>query len=242
MPTRLHKRFSQLITLAAALIIVTPAYGKENLTLHFGVVSTDDLSAVVRKYMPALKVLEKSMTEKLDRTVDIRMQIVSEQEQGISHLSQSNVDFTALNNPSYLKAKLSNPDIRILAARNSMYSTTLTPWVARAGMQDSVFIALRASLLDISNSKILTNLRTFGFVQSHDSQYEKDIDNNKITLSVHKRSVKNKRLVNLSGKQVQAIEISKPEPVLSGASEALMNIENRVLGTKVRNIIPILKK
>ena len=218
MLAKLHKPTFQLFAFIAALAVVTPALGKDTLTLNFGVFSTNTPTSVVRKYMPALKELEQSMTAKLDRTVDIRMHISSAREQGAFYLNQGSVDFASLNNASYLKSKSSNPEVRILAAQNAMNSTTLTPWVARAGMHDSIFIALRESLFNIKNSKVLTGLKAFGFVQSHDSQYAN-------YSSEPEHAAVLTKLKTLSARQINASRVSESEPALLGAMEAGVQLE-----------------
>jgi len=216
MLARFYKRASKLLTLTAALIAVTPVFGKETLALNFGVSSSDDPTAVVRKYMPALKELEISMTKKLDQSVDIRMHIAAESTQGADYLDQGIVDFASLSNEQYMESKLSNPGLRILAGKNAMNSNQLTPWVARAGMQDSIFIALRESLFGVKNTNVLTSLRAFGFVQSHDAQYSNSINEHAAIQSTSKRGIV---------KQAQATKIPQLEPRLLGAMEASKDFE-----------------
>lgn len=223
MPARLPKRTPKLLTLLAALLAVTPALGNETLSLNFGVFSTDDASSLVRRYMPTLKALETSMSTKLSRDVDIRMHISTNQNQGTSYLSRGQVDFASLMNESYLTSKQTNPDLRILAAQNAMDSITLTPWVARSGMHDSVFLALRESMFELKNSKVLTSLKAFGFVQSHDSQYATDTTEHKKYTAAIARSISEDNATS-STKYNGSLE-----PALLGAREAELpsNIEGR---------------
>ncbi|MFT6305006.1 MAG: hypothetical protein ACJA0Z_000167 [Halioglobus sp.] len=79
MPAWFIKKTSRLFTLIASLIFVAPAIGQDTIMLEFGVISIDNYTAVVHRYMRTLTVLGQSMTAILDRTVDIRMKIVSEQ-------------------------------------------------------------------------------------------------------------------------------------------------------------------
>ena len=228
MPARLPKRTPKLLTLLAALLAVTPALGNETLSLNFGVFSTDDASSLVRRYMPTLKALETSMSTKLSRDVDIRMHISTNQNQGTSYLSRGQVDFASLKNESYLTSKQTNPDVRILAAQNAMNSITLTPWVARSGMHDSVFLALRESMFELRNSKVLTSLKAFGFVQSHDSQYAIDITEHEEYSAAIARSINNKNTT--SGTKNNG----SSEPALLGAREAGLpaKIEGRGISLK----------
>jgi ABC-type phosphate/phosphonate transport system substrate-binding protein len=235
MPARLHKRTYQLLTLVAALTVVTPAIAKDALTLNFGVFSNANPTAVVRTYMPALKELESSMSAMLDRTVDIRMHISKDQAQGVAYLNQGTVDFASLSNANYLKSKTSNPQIRILAARNAMDSTTLTPWVAKAGMHDSVFMALRESLFNLRNSKALTSLRAFGFVQSDDSQYAHLKTSLKRASSIAYSNY-------LNGKKIPRTILSNSEPALLSAmkAEEFTNYTPRIMADETYQIL--LKK
>jgi ABC-type phosphate/phosphonate transport system substrate-binding protein len=242
MPTWLHKRTSQLFALMAALTFVTPAIGKDTLALEFGVISTESSTSVVRKYMPTLKMLEQSMTAILDQTVDIRMKIVSEQKQGIHQLTQGYLDFASLNNGAYLISKLSTPDLRILAAQNAMDSNTLTPWVARSGLPDSIFMALRESLFNIRNSKVLTSLRAFEFVQGHDSQYADDTGDQRNSENRHRPATMTMRSGTPSEIPGLRTSISVLEPLLLSARDVAIQIDKYVTKAEFHDVNLVLER
>ena len=219
MLARLHKRTQQFIVLTAALFLTAPVLGKDTLSLNFGVFSTENATSVVRRYMPTLQALERSMSVKLNRTVDIRMHIATERNQATLYLSAGDVDFASLSPDSYIASKASEAEVRILAAKNSKDSITLTPWVARAGMRDSVFMALKESMLELQSSKVLTSLNTIEFVQSHDSQYAHLIKQTDEVAALE--SLPNKNTVL----QTEAIQPRVTEPALLAAKRAGVPID-----------------
>ena len=220
-----RKGIAQLLPLIAVLFCGTPASANETLVLNFGVFSNDSATTVVRSYMPTLKVLETSMEKILNRTVDIRMHIAAKPKQGSDQLIQGNVDFASLDTTSYITVKKSNPELRVLAGNNSMNSNVLTPWVARSGLHDSIFVALRESLFSVKNSKVLTSLKTFGFVQSHDAQYS---DSNDLASLDIQLNHKHEALDIPTRKQ-----IAEPEPTILGAQLLDVELEkNRTKNTQ----------
>ena len=94
------------------------SFAESTLRLNFGVYSSNKPSAMVKVYRPILKVLEENMSRHLERDVDIRMQIAKDYDQGISHLINGRVDFSAFGPASYVEAKRMNKDISILAIEN----------------------------------------------------------------------------------------------------------------------------
>ncbi len=102
----------------AATLASTPSFAEDPLRLNFGVYSSNKPSAMVKVYRPILKELETSMSARLNREVDIRMQIAKDYDQGISHLVTGRVDFSAFGPASYVEAKRMNEDINILAVEN----------------------------------------------------------------------------------------------------------------------------
>ena len=102
--------FTLAITCAAST-----ANAAEKLRLNFGVYSSNKPSAMVKVFRPVLKELESNMSEKLQREVDIRMQIAKNYDQGISDLVDGNVDFSHFGPASYVEAKRMNKDINIIA-------------------------------------------------------------------------------------------------------------------------------
>jgi len=172
------------------LLQTTHASADAPITLKFGVHSTEEPTQVVRQFMPALKMLETSMSQRLSGEVDIRMQIAKTVTQNEMSLSSGDVDFASFDALSFRTVKEINPKVRIVAAINAMNTNSLEPWVTRPGMKDRVFTALQDSLLSIKNSKVLTSLEAFGFVQSHKSQYFKATSASKVSLAPPKSTSK----------------------------------------------------
>ncbi|MGQ7846695.1 PhnD/SsuA/transferrin family substrate-binding protein [Granulosicoccus sp. 3-233] len=111
-------RAGLLLTGLLASSFSIPALADGTIRLNFGVYSSNKPSAMVKVYRPILKELEKNMTRRLDRNVDIRMQIAKDYDQGISHLINGRVDFSAFGPASYVEAKRMNQGINILAVEN----------------------------------------------------------------------------------------------------------------------------
>lgn len=110
---------SCLIAVAlAATFATSTASAAEKLRLNFGVYSSNKPSAMVKVFRPVLKELESRMSEKLQREVDIRMQIAKDYDQGISDLVDGNVDFSHFGPASYVEAKRMNNDINIIAVES----------------------------------------------------------------------------------------------------------------------------
>lgn len=101
-----------------ASTLCSDAFAEGTVRLNFGVYSSNKPSAMVKVYRPILKELEASMSERLGKDVDIRMQIAKDYDQGISHLINGRVDFSSFGPASYIEAKRMNKDISILAVEN----------------------------------------------------------------------------------------------------------------------------
>lgn len=111
-------RVGLLLTGLLASTFSTMAFAEGTLRLNFGVYSSNKPSSMVRVYRPILKELEKNMSRRLNRNVDIRMQIAKDYDQGISHLINGRVDFSKFGPSPYIEAKRMNNGISILAIEN----------------------------------------------------------------------------------------------------------------------------
>ena len=89
-----------------------------DVTLKFGVYTSDKPSTMVKKFRPALTVLESKLTAQLGEPVRISMQVAKTYEQGIADLVQGRVDFSRFGPASYVEARHRNPDISILAVES----------------------------------------------------------------------------------------------------------------------------
>ena len=256
--------------------------------LSFGVYTSNKPTAMVRKFKPMLKAIEKDLEARLGEPVKIRIQVAKNYTQGIQHLANGKVDFSRFGPASYVEAKRTNPDLRILALESSkgekvfygiicvkddskisgvdvlegksfafgdelstigrflsqqylvnhgIYSTSLSrfdyldrhdkvgtsvgagqfdagalnegtfnklvkkgvpirelarfpnvqkPWIARSGISDELYEALRASLLKMDDKKALASLKKDGFVEGDDNDFSSirdAIDNNAVFFS-----------------------------------------------------------
>ncbi|MCW8327428.1 PhnD/SsuA/transferrin family substrate-binding protein [Photobacterium sp. SDRW27] len=90
-----------------------------DIQLTFGVYTSDKATAMVKQFRPVLNALEAKMTTKLGESVHIRMQISKSYQQGLANLVEGKVDFARFGPSSYILAKQSNPEIKILAIENN---------------------------------------------------------------------------------------------------------------------------
>jgi phosphonate transport system substrate-binding protein len=83
--------------------------------LSFGVYTSNKPTAMVRKFRPVLDALEERLAEELGEPVKVRIQVAKDYSQGIEHLASGKVDFSRFGPASYVEAKQTNPELRILA-------------------------------------------------------------------------------------------------------------------------------
>lgn len=108
-----------LILSALAAAVLSPGtLAEDKLRLNFGVYSANKPSAMVKVFRPVLEELEITMSRKLGREVDIRMQIAKDYDQGITHLVNGRVDISHFGPASYVEAKRMDKDISIIAVEN----------------------------------------------------------------------------------------------------------------------------
>ena len=102
-----------LITLSIGNLLSASAHA--DITLNFGIYTSDKPTEVVRQFKPVLRVLEASLTKKLGEPVAIRTHVSATYEKGIQALVGGHVDFARFGPASYIFAKQEAPDITILA-------------------------------------------------------------------------------------------------------------------------------
>ncbi len=90
-----------------------------DIQLTFGVYTSDKATAMVKQFRPVLDALETQMTTKLGESVQIKMQISKNYQQGLTNLVEGHVDFSRFGPSSYILAKQKNPEIKILAVENN---------------------------------------------------------------------------------------------------------------------------
>ncbi len=76
-------------------------------------------------------------------------------------------DAGALKEGTYKRLLKNGAALRILAT----FTNVTKPWIARAGLDDRIISALRASLLEMTDRVALKALQTDGFVEGNDDDY-----------------------------------------------------------------------
>jgi len=89
-----------------------------DMTLNFGVYTSDMPSTMVRKFRPVLNQLEKRLTPLLGQPVQIRLQVANSYQRGIADLVNEKVDVSRLGPASYIVAKKQAPGINIIAVES----------------------------------------------------------------------------------------------------------------------------
>jgi phosphate/phosphite/phosphonate ABC transporter binding protein len=101
--------------LLPALAVIWPVAAQADLTLTFGVYSSDKPTAMVRQFRPILNTLEKNLTKIRGEPVKIRMQVAKSYQEGMNDLVTGRADFSRFGPASYIIAKESDNNIQILA-------------------------------------------------------------------------------------------------------------------------------
>lgn len=108
---------------AVALTMAINLNAAESLILNFGVYSFNKPSEIVKTFRPVITELEIAISKRLQRNVDIRIQIARNYEQGIDHLVAGDVDFSNIGPASYIEAKRRNQGISILGVEQLNQTT-----------------------------------------------------------------------------------------------------------------------
>lgn len=119
---RLIKKLSVgLLPIVAGL---WPAVAEADLTLSFGVYSSDKPSSMVRQFRPILNLLETTLTEIRGEPVKIRMHVAKSYQEGLNDLVSGKVDFSRFGPASYVTAKESDNSLEILVIESNKGSKT----------------------------------------------------------------------------------------------------------------------
>ena len=86
-----------------------------SLHLVFGVYQTDKATELYRMFLPVIEMVQADLSERLERDVDIELQIFRTYEEGLSALVTNQVDFVRFGPTSYVLAKRTNPAVDLLA-------------------------------------------------------------------------------------------------------------------------------
>ena len=101
------------------LAILLPMKADADIQLKFGVYTSDKPSEMVKSFRPTLNAIESGLANRLGEPVKISMQVANSYENGVDDLVSGAVDFARFGPASYITARESNPDIRILAIESN---------------------------------------------------------------------------------------------------------------------------
>ena len=88
---------------------------RADVSLSFGVYTSDKPSTMVKIFRPILTELEAKLAARLGEPVRISIQVANTYEKCVDNLVQGKVDFARLGPASYVLAKQANPKLSILA-------------------------------------------------------------------------------------------------------------------------------
>jgi len=114
---------SSLIRMISLIVLLggfsLDAHAKREITLSFGVYSSDKPSSMVRQFRPVLNALERQMAVLHKGPVRIQMHVAKSYEQGVKDLVTGKVDFARFGPASYVEAKHGDPRIKIIAVESN---------------------------------------------------------------------------------------------------------------------------
>lgn len=107
---------------AAILLAVLALFGSTpvlaEVSLKFGIYTSEKPTTLVKQFRPMLNYIETAMSSDLGETVRIELLVSPNYDAGIKSLSDGQVDFARLGPASYLTAKKLAPGIELLALEN----------------------------------------------------------------------------------------------------------------------------
>lgn len=101
------------LALAIGLVAAPPAEAK--VTLVFGAYTSEKPLTMVRKLRPSLNVIAARLGYLLGEEVEIKMEVTKTYVEGIALLTSGRADFMRLGPVSYVGAKQTNPELKLLA-------------------------------------------------------------------------------------------------------------------------------
>jgi len=173
--------------LLPALIGIWPGAAAADLTLSFGVYTSDKPSSMVTQFRPILDLLEKSLTEIRGEPVKIRMHVAKSYQQGLDDLVSGKVDFSRFGPASYVTAKESDNSIEILVIESNKGSKVFNGVIAVGkgsaiksiadlrgktfafGDEESTIGRYLAQLYLMRNGLRLADLGSFDYLGRHDA-------------------------------------------------------------------------
>lgn len=113
--SNLLTKFAFYICLFGVILFTSTEQVHADVSLSFGLYSSDKPTSLVKKFRPILNSLEKTLSTDLQTQVSIKLSITKTYESGITALVNGEVDFARFGPASYVMASEKNPDISLLA-------------------------------------------------------------------------------------------------------------------------------
>jgi len=109
-------KITNILFIIIAIIFSQAAMAE--ITLKFGVYTSDKPTTMVTTFRPILNELENKLSVRLAEPVIIRMQVAKDYDQGIDDLVNGRVDFARMGPASYILSKKLNADLELLVMEN----------------------------------------------------------------------------------------------------------------------------
>jgi phosphonate transport system substrate-binding protein len=110
--------------LFSCLVVLFSTATQAEITLIFGIYTSDKPTAMVSIFRPILNELEEKLSQRLKQTVSIKMQVAKDYDQGISDLVNAKVDFARMGPASYILSKQQNPELKLLVMESKKGNKT----------------------------------------------------------------------------------------------------------------------
>ncbi len=94
------------------------AEAKDPINLTFGIYTSVKPTAMIKKFRPLTRAIEKNMSGELNRKVNIQFKVAPTYEAGITNITKGQVDFSRFGPASYIEALKENDKILLLAAES----------------------------------------------------------------------------------------------------------------------------
>lgn len=137
------KLFRTMVAAMAALgLLVAGAVraqedAAKEVRIDFGVYASDKPTTIVKQFRPLLDAVEKSMAQRMGRTVRIHMTVAPSYEKGLEDIVSGRVHFSRLGPASYVLAKKEFPALKLLAMETNQGEKSFNGVIA-VGAQSSV--------------------------------------------------------------------------------------------------------
>jgi len=112
---KIHVLSLASVLLATVTMSLSAATEQAPLKLNFGVYSIEKPTTMVHKLRPILDEIETRLSQRLERPVQIALQVSIDYEESIADLAKGKVDFARLEQSAYIQAKARQPGIKVLA-------------------------------------------------------------------------------------------------------------------------------